>query len=36
VAADFVAKLGMHAEVTAVAQGTLPRFEMKARRFIVE
>ncbi len=36
VAADFIAKLGMHAEVTAVSGGTLPRFEMKARRFIVE
>jgi phenylacetate-CoA ligase len=36
VAADFIAKLGMHAEVSVVAQGTLPRFEMKARRFVVE
>jgi phenylacetate-CoA ligase len=36
VAADFIAKLGMHAEVIPVAKGTLPRFEMKARRFIVE
>ena len=36
VGADFIAKLGMQPEVTAVAPGVLPRFEMKARRFIVE
>ena len=28
--------LGLNVEVTPVASGTLPRFEMKARRFVVE
>ncbi len=36
VGAHFVSQLGLQPEVTAVAPGTLPRFELKARRFFVE
>ena len=32
----FEASLGLRPEVTLVAPGTLPRFELKARRFFVE
>jgi phenylacetate-CoA ligase len=32
----FESSLGLHPEVTAVQRGTLPRFELKARRFVVE
>jgi len=32
----FESTLGLHPEVTAVQRGTLPRFELKARRFVVE
>jgi phenylacetate-CoA ligase len=32
----FESALGLHPEVTAVQRGTLPRFELKAHRFIVE
>lgn len=32
----FESSLGLHPEVTAVQRGTLPRFELKARRFVVD
>ena len=34
--AGFEASLGLRPEVTAVPRGTLPRFELKAQRFIVQ
>jgi phenylacetate-CoA ligase len=36
VLASFESALGLRPEVVAVARGTLPRFELKARRFLVE
>lgn len=36
VRSGFESSLGLHPEVTAVRRGTLPRFELKAHRFIVE
>lgn len=36
VQSSFYATLGLRPKVTAVPRGSLPRFEMKARRFVVE
>lgn len=36
VRASFASTLGLRPEVRAVPRGTLPRFELKARRFLVE
>ena len=36
VADEIQASVGLSVSVTAVPEGTLPRFEMKARRFVVE
>lgn len=36
VRASFASTLGLRPEVTAVPRDTLPRFELKARRFVVE
>lgn len=36
VLSSFESSLGLRPEVEAVAKGTLPRFELKARRFFVE
>lgn len=36
VQASFGSALGLRPEVSAVPRGTLPRFELKARRFIIE